>query len=94
MCDKAGHGKIDWTIECLASECDACKIERLEAVVEAALTHHEKCHLDCEIRNHEAALNGEQVRDAACLDAGCDIEGNEPHKPHCENAALNGEQDG
>ena len=33
-----------------------------------------------------AALEGRVVRDASCLDSGCDIDGKEPHKPWCDNA--------
>lgn len=28
----------------------------------------------------------EVVRDASCLDSGCDIDGKEPHKPWCDHA--------
>jgi len=27
------------------------------------------------------------IRDASCLDVGCDIDGKEPHKPSCDHAA-------
>ena len=35
----------------------------------------------------------EPIRDAACLDAGCDIDGKEPHKPWCPNASEGLAQD-
>ncbi len=41
-----------------------------------------------------SAGGSEPIRDAACLDAGCDIDGKEPHKPWCDNAPRTVEDQG
>lgn len=40
---------------------------------------------------YERETTKDKIRDASCLDAGCDIDGKEPHKPTCDHAET--EQD-
>jgi len=62
-------------------------IEKLEAVVDAAkvLQGNANNRNWIRLRKSLAALDREPIRDASCLDAGCDIEGKEPHRPGCDH---------